>query len=564
MTWRRFALVGYGLGLTLGLGLLLVYGAMEVSSAPTFCGSCHVMTPYYESWQGSSHAGIACVDCHIPPGVTATLRKKYEALSMVTSYFTGSYGSRPWAEVDDAACLECHERRLLVGAELFGEILFDHASHLTELRRGKRLQCTSCHAQIVQGSHITVTPTTCILCHFKGEEPGTGTARCGICHQTPERIVDARGYQFDHGDVTRFGIACESCHTPASPEAGGVPRERCRTCHNDPVRLAEYDQSDSLHRIHVSEHKVECTDCHLEIEHIAPRHLEATRSDCATCHRGGHAPQRSLYAGVSGKGVEPMPDVMYRAGVRCEGCHVGEGDTHARNGGEVACMSCHGPSYGALYARWVTTLAALTSAIREELEVSTQLLAAEAQAELADARANVELVERARAIHNVRYSTAVLMAAHEQINRARTSGGAEPLPSPWQQIPYESRCLHCHLQPDQVTTPPFGKPFDHAAHIVGAGVDCEACHRGHEEREQSGESALRFAASGCDSCHHGDESHECLDCHAGISERTYEVELGDFDHEIHVDLMEVPCETCHGERAKLSRTANPEACTECH
>ena len=103
MTFRRFAITGYVLGLVVGLGLLAIFGAMEASSTPSFCGSCHVMAPYYESWTTSSHAEIACVDCHIPPGVSATLRKKYEALSMVASYFTGSYGSRPWAEVDDAA-----------------------------------------------------------------------------------------------------------------------------------------------------------------------------------------------------------------------------------------------------------------------------------------------------------------------------------------------------------------------------------------------------------------------------------------------------------------------------
>jgi hypothetical protein len=72
---------------------------MEVSSTPAFCGTCHVMSPYYESWKTSSHADIACVDCHIPPGITAELRKKYEALSMVARYFTATYGTNPWTEM---------------------------------------------------------------------------------------------------------------------------------------------------------------------------------------------------------------------------------------------------------------------------------------------------------------------------------------------------------------------------------------------------------------------------------------------------------------------------------
>lgn len=178
----RLPVLALAAGLILGLGLVAMGTAVEVSSRPEFCGSCHVMTPYYESWKGSSHHNVDCVDCHIPPGVTAEIRKKYEALSMVASYFTGTYGTNPWAEIDDAACLRCHERRLLSGKELFGDVLFDHAAHLAGMRRGKTLRCTSCHSQIVQGSHIAVTSSTCILCHFKGQASGSGTARCTLCH----------------------------------------------------------------------------------------------------------------------------------------------------------------------------------------------------------------------------------------------------------------------------------------------------------------------------------------------------------------------------------------------
>ena len=234
----RLTVAGYAVGLAIGVAVVLTYGAMEASSTPAFCGTCHVMEPYYESWQASSHAEIACVDCHIPPGITAELRKKYEALSMVARYFTATYGTNPWTEVEDSACLECHERRLLTGTVLFGDVLFDHGPHLSELRRGKRLRCTSCHSQIVQGSHITVTATTCTLCHFKDQPAGTGSARCQLCHQVPTQLVDAEGLAFDHSDVARFGMDCLSCHNPPPVGAGGVPRERCQTCHNQEERLA--------------------------------------------------------------------------------------------------------------------------------------------------------------------------------------------------------------------------------------------------------------------------------------------------------------------------------------
>ena len=50
--------------------------------------------------------------------------------------------------------------------------------------------------------------------------------------------------------------------------------------------------------------------------------LETAAPDCASCHRSGHSPQQQLYAGIGGRGVDPMPSTMYLAGIHCEGCHL--------------------------------------------------------------------------------------------------------------------------------------------------------------------------------------------------------------------------------------------------
>ena len=562
MKFGKITIAGYVVGMVVGLGLVLTYGAIEVSSTPTFCGSCHIMEPYYDSWVSSSHGDIACVDCHIPPGITAELEKKYEALSMVARYFTGTYGTNPWAEVDDAACLECHDRRLLSGSELFGDVLFDHRPHLSELRRGKRLQCTSCHSQIVQGSHITVTTTSCILCHFKGERPGEGTARCTLCHQVPDRVVDAAGLEFDHGEVSRFGMECVSCHTPPAASEGGVPRERCLTCHNEPARLAEYEDGDLLHQTHVTDHKVECTNCHLEIQHVAPRHLEAAQSECAACHAGRHSPQRDLYAGIAGKGLPPMPDVMFRAGVRCEGCHFDHDGAGTSTAGAVSCMSCHGPEYRTLFASWSESVAERRAAVRRELDDTARQLGPAAAEALADARANLELVERGRGIHNVPYSLALLGAAHEEINSVRGARGLASFRTAWPEAPYETPCLECHAGIEGRTARPFGREFPHLSHVVGRGLACETCHRPHEEWEDGG--PLRLAARDCTSCHHREEARACLDCHAGTRRRTFTTEIGEFSHAVHSGDMELECDACHGQPPQVRLPADREACAECH
>jgi trimethylamine-N-oxide reductase cytochrome c-type subunit TorC len=68
-------------GLIAGLAVVATWTSVEISSRPQFCGSCHIMSPYYESWKQSKHKNVACVECHIAPGVTAEFKKKYEALS---------------------------------------------------------------------------------------------------------------------------------------------------------------------------------------------------------------------------------------------------------------------------------------------------------------------------------------------------------------------------------------------------------------------------------------------------------------------------------------------------
>ncbi len=564
--WRKLVFV---FSWFIGILVLTSFVGMEVTSKPQFCGSCHIMEPYYNSWKASSHKNVACVECHIPPGVTSELRKKYEALSMVTSYFTGTYGTNPWTEVDDASCLRCHERRLLAGKEVFHNVLFNHTPHLTEMRRGKKLRCTSCHSQIVQGSHITVTESNCFLCHFKGQELNQGTGRCTLCHEVPDKIITKANLSFDHGDVKRFNMQCFSCHSEVNQGQGEVPQQRCLTCHNDQARLGRYGETEFLHQKHITDHKVECLNCHMEIQHKTTRALEAVSTSCNTCHRDGHSAARDVYAGIGGKGIAPMPSPMYQAGIHCEACHVLpqiKSSDQAMKPNEVSCMSCHGPRYNKILGRWKALVGERLSALKSEWNQARQQTGQQQheQGPLADAWANIELVEKGGGTHNVEYSLALMNVSHDMIREAMQQSGFTPMAKRWSEPPFESSCFRCHRGIEIQTGSFSGMNFLHKPHL-NSGFECATCHRPHEEKPAK--EVVRFGREGCANCHHAREQQtpsSCLRCHSDLLGRKVRYRTKMFDHSFHFKDLSQKCSDCHLSGGTISRAPTLKTCATCH
>ena len=588
LTPRALRIATLSLGLGFALFMIAVLFMVQVSSTPRFCGSCHIMEPYCASWKHSKHNQVACVDCHIAPGIGAEVRKKYEAVSMVVKYITNTYSTNPWAEVDDAACLRCHERRLLEGKGVFHNVLFDHTPHLTESRRGLRLRCTSCHSQIVQGSHISVTVSTCALCHFKGKPVNQGTGRCQLCHQIPQRVVSAGGTAFDHGQVGRLDMECSLCHANVVRGVGNVPRERCVTCHNDPSRLKHFGDKDLLHRMHVTEHKVDCMTCHLAIEHgrvpetaagmdssavPGPTHSEG-QTGCASCHGAGHAPQQNLYAGLGGRGVPRMPSPMYAAGVTCEGCHNpafstaavedGLSDIHIQRASGISRMSCHGPGYRRIYDAWKQSVDARVAALGRQLDASVPAMGGSPPQAWLDARHNYTLVTRGHGIHNVNFSYALLDKSHQQMNQARAAKGPGPLELPWKSLPPGAgTCTTCHQGVERYTGSFEGKSFAHGPHVIAARLECVACHRPHAERAPG--EVVKFGADGCLPCHHPMaevKGPECARCHGDVTKLTVKSFRGEFSHRAQIETG-AECGLCHQPRNGDPRP-DKAVCANCH
>jgi len=262
----------------LALGGLAGTGLWHVSASPKFCNSCHIMGPYVDAWKTSKHNAVACVECHYPPGLRDTLRVKFQAVTQVAKWATGTYSSKPFAEVEDASCLRsgCHGIDHLEegGPRTFGRgVRFDHRLHLDAAKTQWQLRCTSCHAQVVVNKHFEVEQSTCFICHFKGRKGVRELAPvggCTSCHVPPAGDIAVGSLRFNHGDFVQRGVACQSCHLNVVDGQGEAPYERCIGCHNQPEKLERYGDKARIHAVHVTERPMSCTRCHDAIRHRLP------------------------------------------------------------------------------------------------------------------------------------------------------------------------------------------------------------------------------------------------------------------------------------------------------
>ena len=295
------------------LGLVaLIITTEYITSRPGFCGSCHNMTPYYESWQADVHGDeeVLCVECHYAPGEQHSVGAKLKGLSQLTSYMAGAFGGgRLRGHVDSDSCTtaDCHpiesfKTKPLVFPKLNGNPAsekpqapphslrpFTHEKHLGELPNGQKLQCATCHERRAGGAHLATYTEACFLCHFNKKVFNTDRARCLMCHVLPEKPIQTSGdHPITHQVLVDRKVPCGSCHADYVRGGGPVYKERCRACHDQDGLLAEWEfvkphphatkaETDAcadcqkalnskvkMHQAHVGTQMANCFDCHFE------------------------------------------------------------------------------------------------------------------------------------------------------------------------------------------------------------------------------------------------------------------------------------------------------------
>lgn len=150
---RRFILPIFIIGgVIVGLGAYAIYMSRAhsyLSDEPETCINCHIMSPYYASWNHSSHSQWAtCNDCHVPQD---NVISKYAFKAKDGLYHAAVFtikgepqAIRPTEasyEVIMNNCIRCH-------TQLNTEFVKTGMIEYSETKSGKGKACWDCHTQI--------------------------------------------------------------------------------------------------------------------------------------------------------------------------------------------------------------------------------------------------------------------------------------------------------------------------------------------------------------------------------------------------------------------------------
>jgi hypothetical protein len=384
--------------------------------------------------------------------------------------------------------------------------------------------------------------------------------------------------RYNHTLVFDNGFSCDKCHYNTILGDGEVPRENCYKCHGERERLDKYEDTDLMHTEHIYEDKIECNQCHLEIQHKIVKDIDAI-ADCNSCHIDYHRAQKILYIGEGGKGIDhPMPNVMLEKGLSCKGCHIFheeqdgrliKSDTYTSEAN--ACESCHGKGFARILKGWEDSTAkklgqikGIYNQVNREIARSGHTDRDKAEFLLRDALFNIEVVEKGKSVHNVTFSQGLFMAAYDKMLEALLVIDSRYKPQTFQIVSGEipTLCANCHAGVEEFSTEIFGMHFPHKKHLIEQKIECSSCHsnvRTHGE----------FIATkkSCAACHHEDTSTDldCGKCHK-LQQTFYQGGVIDGE-EIPKDIMaeaEVECLDCHlGSNKKIYRSDKGK-CAECH
>jgi len=155
-------------GLIAGLGIYTIYMSRAhsyLSDEPATCVNCHIMAPYYQSWNHSSHAQWAtCNDCHVPQDNAI---EKYAFKAMDGLYHAAVFTVKAEPQVirpRDASyevimnnCIRCHTQ---LNTDFVNTGMITYA----EVKEGQGKACWDCHTSVphTKVSNLAASPNAIV------------------------------------------------------------------------------------------------------------------------------------------------------------------------------------------------------------------------------------------------------------------------------------------------------------------------------------------------------------------------------------------------------------------
>ena len=203
--------------------LLAAQGSLHYMESPEFCGqTCHTpMHPQYMSWQNTTHAEVACVQCHVGEGARALVRYKLAGVRQLVHVVSGNY-PRP---------IPASQADLRPAFETCGKC------HAPSLGHGVRTRTVREYAEDETNTE-TATPLTL---HVGGPGQKTASGRAIHWHADPSVRVEYIATDADRQTIPFVRVTNEKGETKEYVVAGTTPEALaagtsrtmdCIDCHN--------------------------------------------------------------------------------------------------------------------------------------------------------------------------------------------------------------------------------------------------------------------------------------------------------------------------------------------
>jgi predicted CXXCH cytochrome family protein len=180
----------------------------------------------------------------------------------------------------------------------------------------------------------------------------------------------------------------------------------------------------------VTDHKIDCLSCHLEIHHsLDQSRITSAAADCTACHPGHHHEQVAMLQGMGARTVHAQPSSMTVARIACPSCHrireVSETGTVLWRASTDTCLDCHDASasdrLNAYHLKLRDSLAEIEAAIEQlrsaigpaglPADQSTALTQ-----KLEDLQYDLNFLRVSNGVHNIHYADTITRSLIEQLN----------------------------------------------------------------------------------------------------------------------------------------------------